>query len=78
MFTFEFEGIWYEVQAESMVAGGDVVELPDGRCLDIICLESDPPQVKSITLVDGPSDVSDPSGRGHGHTGVSWIARLAQ
>lgn len=70
---FEFEGRKYIVPAESMTYAGDVVQLPDGRFLEILTLESFPSQVKEILVVEGPSNVPDPSGRGE-HIGVAWQA----
>ncbi len=70
---FEFEGAVYIVPTDSMNYAGDVVQLPDGRFLEIRTLETHPPQVDWVTIVDGPHDVPDPSGRGM-HKGVAWPA----
>lgn len=73
-FTFEFEGTVYAVPMGAYTYADDVVRLPDGRFVELTCLESYPPQVYSVTVVDGPN----PSGFGPGHEGTTWEARIVQ
>lgn len=64
---FEFEGVWYVVPVESAVYAEDVIQLPDGRFVDVSWFESLPPVAKSVTLSDGPTDIG-------GHIGQVWQA----
>lgn len=75
---FRFEDVVYVVPTDAAKHTGDVVKLPDGRFLEISWLESFPPQASEIHVVAGPTDVPSPDGRGEGHKGQVWDAKILE